>query len=206
MTTAHRLPTLFASLTLTVLAGSLRAQYELRGQVELNQVATCYYCPPVASYVVHGTETPLSSSTVTLANYADQHVLMTGAWTSIGGLAVFDVATIQPTSSSFTINGNSSIGNTIRWTASGSNGDLAINIASLDAGVTPLSATTTLLLAPGSAVILDFGPIQGGTLRTDFAIPSVPSLVGLHMFGQALILPTNGQPFYFTEPDRKRVQ
>lgn len=206
MFATHRLPAAFALLAPFAFAAVAPAQFELRGQIEFNQAATCYYCPPITNWVIHGTETALTSSSVNFANYAGLEVVMTGSWTSSGGLPLFDVATIQTTSLSFQLSGNSSIGNTIRFEAFGANGDLAINLASLGAGATPLSSTTTLLLAPATTVVLGFDVISAGRVRTDFDIPSIPSLVGLHIFGQALILPASATPFFFTEPDAKRIQ
>lgn len=198
------------SIGLTLLTTALfvtpsRAQYQIRGEVEAGQVSTCYYCPTVTSYVIHGSETPITSSSVSLASYVGQHVILTGNWGTVGSLPIFDVTAVQATSSSFSINGNSSIGSTVHFTATAPSGDLVVNIISMNAGVVPLSSEATLLLNPGQLGILDAGFAANGQFETDLAIPSVPSLVGLHFFGQALILPASGAPLFMSEPDAKRI-
>lgn len=199
-----------AQLSVTLLAAALfvsqsRAQYQLHGEVEAGQVSTCYYCPTVTSYVIHGSETPITSTVVALDLWLGQHVVLTGDWGTIGGLPIFNVTAVQPSSSQFSINGNSSTGNTVHFTANAPTGDLVINTISLNAGVVPLSAEATLLLDPSQLGILAGGFATNGQFETDLTIPAIPSLVGLHFFGQAAILPANGGPLTTTEPDAKRI-
>lgn len=196
---------LFATLSLAAISDA-RAQYELRGRVEAGQVSTCYYCPTITSYVIHASETPIRSNVIDLSLLLNQYVVLSGSWGGTAALPVFEVTGAQPTTSMFAINGNGSNGNTVRFTTHGPTGDLAVNLVALNAGVTPISASTTLLLAASQTVVLGLGPITGGTFRTDLAIPANPALVGLHLFGQALIAPANGSAFYMTEPDAKRIQ
>jgi hypothetical protein len=179
----------------------------IRGQIESGQAIGCYYCPSVTQFVIKGSETPVRSSTVSLGLFLSQNVVITGTWNHSLTSPIVDVTTIQLAPQLFTISGGSSIGSTLRFTASGTPGDLAINAAALGAGFTPIGNLSVFLLAPSASVVLGLGAVDGsGTFRSNLPIPSNPALVGLHLFGQALLVPANGNPFYATEPDVKRVQ
>jgi hypothetical protein len=147
------------------------------------------------------------STTISLGLFLSQNVVITGTWNHSLSNPIVDVATIQLAPQLFTIAGGSSIGSTLRFTASGTAGDLAVVAAALGAGFTPLGNTSVFLLAPSATVVLGIGALDGsGTFRSNLPLPNNPAFVGLHLFGQALIAPANGAPFYTTEPDVKRVQ
>ena len=191
-----------------LLASGVLAQpaLHIRGQVEASQVSTCYYCPTITSFVLHGTETPIHSSTIDFNTLLGANVLLTGSWGGTPTVPVFEATAYQLISSQFSLNGNSSFGNTVRFNASAPSGDIVANLIALNAGVLTLSPDATFLLNPAQAAILDAGIATGGLFRTDFPIPNNPTLVGLHFFGQALVVPASGAPMYTTEADSKRVQ
>lgn len=180
---------------------------EIRGQIESGQAIGCYYCPSVTQFVIKGSETPVHSSTISLGMFLSQNVVITGTWNHSLTAPIVEVATIQLAPQLFTISGGSAIGSTLRFTASGTAGDLAINAAALGAGFTPLGNSSVFLLTPSASVVLGIGAVDaGGTFRSDLPLPGNPALIGLHLFGQAVLVPANGNPFYTTEPDVKRVQ
>jgi hypothetical protein len=206
MFTSNPVRVIAASLTFAI-AASLEAQsFVIRGQVESGQAVGCYYCPSATQFVIKGSETPIRSNSISLGTFLAQDVLITATWNGSHIAPILDVTSIQVTNQTFTISGNSSMGNTVRFTASGAAGDLAVNIASLGGSFTPIGGSAALLLDPNSAVVLGIGAVGGaGTFRTDLLIPTIPSLFGMHLFGQALIVPASGL-FYMTNPDVKRVQ
>lgn len=180
---------------------------EMRGQVEISLQGGCYYCPPISNYVIHGSETPIRSTTINLASYVGMDVKLSGTWTTSGSYPVVDVTGIQVVAPVLNISGNSRIGNTIRWIANGAPGDLAMHVLSLGASFVPLSGTTVFLLQPATMVVLGSGPIaNNGSFQIDLPIPANSYLIGLHLFGQALIVPANSTTFYFSNPETKRIQ
>lgn len=195
----------FATLCLGAAQPAL-AQIQIRGQVEAGQVSTCYYCPTVTSFVLHGSETPISSNTVNLSALVGQHVLLSGTWGGTPALPIFQVASAQVVTSDFSINGNSSIGNTVRFITNAATGDIVANVMAMNAGVMTLTSDATLLLNVNQAAVLDAGVVTTSQFRTDLAIPNVPSLIGMHFFGQGVVFPGGGGAFFTTEPDAKRVQ
>lgn len=202
----HPATTTLALAATFLFAGAAAAQIQIRGQVEAGQVSTCYYCPTVTSFVIHGSETPIRSSSIDFSALVGQTCIFTGTWGGTAALPIFDVTAAQLTSSLFSIHGNSSLGNTVRFQTSAGTGDIALNLIGLNAGAFTLTDVATFLLNPSQSAVLGMGTSTNGTVRTDLVIPSTPALVGMHFFGQAVILPANGAPFFTTEPDHKRVQ
>jgi hypothetical protein len=88
----------------------------------------------------------------------------------------------------------------------GANGDLAINVVALGASFVPIDGAAVFLLNPATSVVLGLGPITGGSLQSDLPIPLSTTLVGLHLFGQGLVVPASGAALYTTNPDVKRLQ
>lgn len=197
-------PCLSAVLVLAA-ANVAPAQIQLRGEVEASQVATCYYCPAVTSFVLHGSETPISSSSVNLAALVGQHVLLTGAWGGTATLPIFQITSAQVVNGDFSIHGNSSAGNTVRFITAANAGDLVANVVAMNAGALTLTNEATLLVNPSQAVVLDAGMANNGQYRSDLLIPNNPALVGVHFFGQGIVFPVAGA-FFTTEPDARHVQ
>lgn len=203
MPSSLRVSLLFAALASVAAAQNT---IQIRGQVEAGQVSTCYYCPTVTNYVIHGSETPIRSSTIDFSTLLGQHVILTGTWGGTASVPVFDAVSAQVTTAQFSLNGNSSIGNTVRFIASAAVGDLVANVIAMNAGILTITPNTTLLLNVAQAAVLDAGIVTSGQFRTDLTIPNNPALVGLHFFGQAVVMPGNGAAMYATSPDAKRVQ
>ncbi len=200
----------FLAAFLFVLGALLPAQsngVEVRGKIEISLQGGCYYCPPITQYVIHGSETPIRSATIDLGPYVGLDVLLTGTWSTTGTVAVIDVSAIQIVSPVLNIGGNSRLGNTLRWTTAGAPGDFAVQVMSLGASFVPLGGSSVLLLSPTSLFVVGTGIIDtNGSFRTDLLIPTNTGLSGLHIFGQALIAPANNAPFYFSNPETKRIQ
>ncbi|MEO6593854.1 MAG: hypothetical protein ABIP94_03780 [Planctomycetota bacterium] len=144
----------------------------------------------------------MASTTVNLNQLMDQQVRIFGTW---NGTTV-TVTSAQIVPESFSIGGNSSIGNTVHFRSHGTTGDLAINLAALGTSLVVPFADLTVLLNPASAVVLGFGLLDNnGEFANDFDIPNVTSLVGVRVFGQGAIGLANGS-FYSTNLDAKQLQ
>ncbi len=193
----------FATLTLILAtAPTLQAQIpvQIRCEVADGSAAGCYYCPGFQS-VIKFVGTRLQSTTVNLNLFQNQYVLLNGTWNG----TVVTVTTAQITPESFSIGGGGVIGGQFHFTTHGTANDLALNLAALGAAFSVPFADLALQLDPASTVALGFGALDGsGEFQTNVDIPNVPSLVGLRVFGQGLILPQSG-PFYTTNVDAKEV-
>lgn len=180
----------------------------VRGELGDGRATGCYYCPG-SRYVIKWSETQIDSTStnINLALYLNQQLMLTG---TLGGTAArpsIDVTAVVVVTESFSFAGQGRIGNRFRATAKASPGDLAVNLFALNAGFASAGGALSLLLDPMATVVLGVGAVDGnGEFKSDANIPNVPSLVGLHVFGQALIVPqANGAP-YTSNPDSKVVQ
>lgn len=193
-----------AYLSALLLAASslLHAQTPVvaRGQVTDGSAAGCYYCPGF-SHVIKFTGTQLASPTINLALYHNQMCEMIGTWNG----TVLEVSSIQVVAETFSISGNTSLGHRMRPTAISTPGDLALNLAALGTTFVVPFADLALMMAPASTVLLGAGVTDGsGEFKSDIDVPNDPSLVGLRVFGQALLF-TQGGAMFMSNVDAKEV-
>lgn len=194
---------LFASL---LLPATLSAQtITVRGELGDGRATGCYYCPG-SRYVIKWSETQVDSSTINLALYLNQELMLTGTLGTNAGRPSIDVTAVQVVTETFSFSGQGRIGNRFRAGTQASPGDLAVNLFALNAGFVAAGGPLTLLLDPTATVVLGVGVANNnGEFKSDVDIPNVPALVGLHVFGQSLIVPqSTGVPFT-SNPDSKIV-
>ena len=172
----------------------------LRGEVTDGSAAGCYYCPGF-SHVIKFSGTALASTTIDLTPYHNQYCKLTGTWNG----AVVEVSAVEVVAESFSISGNAHIGTTIDFTAHGTNGDFAANALSLGTACGVPFADCGVLLNGSSLSMLGLGVLDNnGEYECSVDIPDAPALVGLRVFGQALMLPLNG-PIWMTNLDAKEI-
>lgn len=193
---------LFSSLfALLGLAAGLSAQaVTLRGRVTDGSAAGCYYCTGFA-HVFKYTGTRLQSSTVNLNPFMNQDITVTGTWNG----TFVDVTSAQLVPESFSISGGGLLGASFDINTNGTPGNLAINLLALGAGLVIPFSDLGLQLNPASTVVHGFGVIDsGGEYSSELLVPNLPSLIGLRIFGQGVVLPASGN-FYSTNPDAKEI-
>ncbi|MCA8967256.1 MAG: hypothetical protein H6838_16675 [Planctomycetes bacterium] len=188
---SFRVATALASfVTLAAAAPDLRAQVpvQLRCEVTDGSAAGCYYCPGFG-HVVKFVGTPLVSGTINLAGYHNQYVRIQGTW---NGSAV-TVNSIQVTTDSFSLSGNTSIGHRLRSNSMGNPGELALNVVALGTAFSVPFLDLAFQLDPATSVVQGLGVVNGnGEFKSDLDIPNDPSLVGLRLTGQGAILDAAG--------------
>jgi hypothetical protein len=190
---------LFSSLLLT-LAATAVAQTPIvaRGRVTDGSAAGCYYCPGY-QHVFKYSGLRLESTSVALAPFMNQDVRVVGTWNG----TFVTVTSIQLAPETFGISGGGMIGGSFDLKTQGPEGDLAINLLSLGSGCVIPLADCGLQLNANSTVVHGFGAIIGGEMETTLNIPMQPSLIGLRLFGQGVVL-SNGV-FWSTNPDAKEI-
>ena len=183
-------------------APSLLAQTPVTLRCELadGRQTGCYYCPGY-EFVVKFVGTQLESPNVNLNQFTNQYVLIHGTW---DGTKV-TVTTAQAAVSSFSLTGNGSIGNRFRPNTQANPGDMAMNVVALGSGFTVPFLDLALLLSPATAVVQGMGPVNGnGEFKTDLDIPNDPSLVGLRIYGQGVVMTPVGL-IYTTDIDAREI-
>jgi hypothetical protein len=200
------LPIRVLSTALLFTACTLTAQtVVVRGEIQSGRATGCYYCPSVP-WALKYSETPITSSTVNLSQFLGVPVELTGNWNGSATAPGIDVTFARVVAQSFSFAGTGRIGGSFRFTANGTPGDLAVNTGSLDRGFVVPLGTLTFLLDPSLLFVAGIGPIDAsGQFRTDVAIPNNPAFVGMHVFGQSLIVPASG-PLYTTSMRADFVQ
>ena len=188
---------LLALLGLTT--GLVAQTVTLRGRVTDGSAAGCYYCPGF-EHVIKWVGTQMHSSTVNLLAYHDLDVVIQGTWNG----SVIEVSSVQLDTESFSISGNGTIGNRFDYNTTGQSGDLAINFAALGNSFLVPFGALAIQLAPASTVVLDAGVISNGEYKTRLDIPDVPSLIGLRVYGQGVVLQQSGG-LYSTNIDTKVI-
>lgn len=161
--------------------------------------AGCYYCPGYQN-VIKWVGTRLQSSTINLVQYHDLDVRLQGTWNG----TVIDVTSVQIVGESFSISGNAHIGTQVDYTTAGADGDIALNFAALGNGFAVPIGDVALQLDPLRMAPLDAGVISSGEYQSTLSIPNVPSLVGLRIYGQGVVL-TQSLGLYSTNVDTKVV-
>jgi hypothetical protein len=196
---------ILALLSLAALAGSTASQeVSFRGKIEDGE-DICYYCPGFG-FVVNGSNTTLSSSAYNLNPLIGSHVRATGTWNGSTSSPNIHITWLEVTPESFTLGGGGQLGSELDFTAFSMPGDTAVVAGSFGA------ASFTVL--PGSGVaFLDWNGLfvvgsgvmgSNGELSRKVAIPNIPSLQGLKVFGQGMVFPSAGTPFV-TSPDWKTL-
>lgn len=194
----HRLlPVLFAALTTSV--ATAQVPVTVRCTPTDGSAAGCYYCPGF-EHVIKWVGTQMHSSTVNLLQYHNLDVVVQGTWNG----SVIEVASVQPVAESFSIGGNGTIGHRFDFSTVGTDGDIALNLAALGNGFTALFDGLALQLSLLTATPLDAGVINGGEYKSRLDIPNLPSLVGLRVYGQGIVLQQGGG-IYSTNVDTKVV-
>ncbi|MCA8976518.1 MAG: hypothetical protein KDC98_17490 [Planctomycetes bacterium] len=177
-----------AVATIAVSALPAQVPVQLRCEVTDGSAAGCYYCPGFG-HVIKFTGTPLVSSTISLGQYHNQYVHIHGTWDGTN----VNVTAIQVTTDSFALTGNGSIGNRFRLNSMGNPGELALNVVSLGNGFAVPFRDVAFQLQPTSAIVQGIGTLNGaGEFKTDLDIPNVPSLIGLRVYGQGVIMDASG--------------
>jgi len=163
--------------------------------------AGCYYCPGF-EHVIKLTGVRLHSATINLLPFHDLDVVLQGTW---NGNTV-EVTSVQLTNETFSISGNVRTGGRAEFSTLGPAGLPAANVIGLGGGFTVPIADLAFQLQGNTATVLSVGAIGGaGEFKTRLDVPALPSLVGLRVFGQGLVLPGNGVP-YSTNVDSKLVE
>ena len=177
----------FAALVASL---SAQAPIVVRGEIAANGSGHLLAC----------TKTQLVGTTVNLAPIVSRSVVMYG---KLRGGAV-EVLSVQPAARSFSLAGPASIGTALEFTTHAVHGDLAVNAIGFATGVT-LLADQALLLAGPTAATIGMGFVgAGGEFTTTLRIPNAPGLIGLEVFGQALVLPP-AAPFFTSNVDARVV-
>jgi hypothetical protein len=187
---------LFAALATTALA---QTPVTVRCTPTDGSAAGCYYCPGF-EHVIKWVGTQMHSSSVNLLAYHDLDVVVEGTWNG----AILEVSSVTSIAESFSISGNGVIGGRFRFNTTGPNGAFAANYAALAAGFWVPFPGVAAQLDPMSMVLLEFGVIGGGELKTQIDIPDVPSLIGLRLYGQGAVQLVDGT-IYTTNVDTKVI-
>lgn len=161
--------------------------------------AGCYYCPGF-EHVIKWTGTQMHSSSVNLLAYHDLDVVIQGTWNG----NVIEVTSVTLDTESFSISGNGTIGHRFDYVTTGQSGDLAINFASLAPSFWAPLPGLAVQLDPASMVVLDGGAIGNGEYKSRIDIPNLPSLIGLRVYGQGVVL-TQAGGYYSTNVDTKVI-
>lgn len=189
-----------------LLASNLVAQVvTLRGEVTNGRETGCYYCPGY-DYVIKWIGTRLDPSVVNLAPYLDQQVEIVGNWNGSLTVPIVTVTSIRVVAESFSISGSNSIGTRMDFNAIAPQGDRAAHVLAFGRSFAPLYLPLVMSLDPALSSVLGFGPTNGNNeFKARLPIPADPSIVGVRVYGQALIVPQSGAPWYFTNPDSKLI-
>jgi hypothetical protein len=191
---------LLAVLTLAFPAAlAAQAPVTVRCTPTDGSAAGCYYCPGFQS-VIKWVGTRMHSATINLVAYHNLDVIIQGTWNG----TVIEVAAIQLTTESFSVSGTGTIGHRFDYVTNGQDGDIAFNFAALGNGFAVPFDSLAVQLAPASLVPLDGGVINAGEYKSRLDIPNVPSLIGLRVYGQGVVLPQSGA-MYSTNIDTKVI-
>jgi hypothetical protein len=194
-----------ATTAFALIAATADAQdVTFRGKIEDGE-DICYYCPGFG-YIVNGSKTTLSSSTLNLELYVGSHVIGTGTWNGSSSAPNIHVTSLVVTPETFSIAGGGDLGDFISFNAYGSPGDLAVVAGALSgASFVPIGTAGVSFLDLSTVRILGIGTIDGGgEYSSEFFVPDMPAFQGLTVFGQGVVFPQVGEPFV-TSPDFKTL-
>ncbi|MBL8897244.1 MAG: hypothetical protein JNM84_06440 [Planctomycetes bacterium] len=202
---------LFATLALAFatigFASDASAQtVRLRGEVVNGRATGCYYCPGY-EFALKWTETAIASRMVSIGAFLHQQVEVEGVWDPSTNPPHLEVSAIRAVPETFSIDGTERIGDRMRFTSTGTPGELAANFLGFDAGFFPLGGTLAMTLDPQTMFFLGAGAMNGnGEFKSDVNLPNDPRLVGLRFIGQALMTSGGAAVIFSTNPDSKTVQ
>lgn len=200
---SNRFASLFSAAVLAISALLPAQTVTMRGEVVDGRATGCYYCPG-SQYAIKWVGTRLDGSQVNLAPFLDQQCELTGNWNGNLTTPVVTVTSIRLLPDTFSITGNTRIGNRVRYNTAAIAGDLVANVLGFNRSFFPM-LPLVFSLDPASAFVLGSGPAGGnGEFKSDLDIPNDTALVGLRIYGQGLVLPTLGVP-YWTNPDTKVI-
>lgn len=192
----------FSSLLLLTMA-TAQTPVTVRGEINdgTGGGAGCFWCTG-APFVLKWSGTTVQSATVNLATFLGQDVVIQGTWNG----SVLTANTVAAATQAFSMGGNPSLGQQMRFTTSAPPGTLAANFGALGSQLSVPFGNFGLLLAPASAVAFGAGFTNaGGDFRTQVLVPNVPALVGVRVFGQGVIVPDTA-PLFATEVDAVQIQ
>lgn len=156
-------------------------------------------------FVVDCTDTALTSAAFDLNAWVGQQVELTGTWNGSSASPSVEVTAIAPIAESFEIGGGAKIGDQAVFAVTSNPGDLTVMFAALGAGFAPTRRAGTLLLDANPIVEIGSGVVRGdGRLEITVDIPDDPSIVGIEVFGQALIAFAAGGKTW-SNPDCKTI-
>jgi len=152
------------------------------------------------------TDVDLSSGAFNLNDFVGQQVEIEGSWNgSVANPAVV-VNAIQAVIESFEIGGGGKIGELAHPSVTAAPGSLAFTFASLSTSFLPLGASGVGFLG-GNVFGTGSGTIPGGgILELNIPVPNDPSLIGVDIFGQAIVADPGTGAFEFTNPDCKTLK
>jgi hypothetical protein len=157
-------------------------------------------------FVVAGSNTVLTSSTVNLNAAVGAHFLVTGTWNGSVSAPSVVVTQLTPVAESFSIGGNGKLGEFIDFNALAAPGDLAVVVASLSATMfVPVDGAGVAFIDVTNMLVIGVGTVGGnGEYKASVLVPNNAALQGLDLFGQGVVFPQSGAPFA-TNPDFKTL-
>jgi hypothetical protein len=186
------IPALLATTALTT-----AQSVTLRGKVEDVSGTT-------GQFFLDCTDVDLSSIAFNLNLFVGQHVEIQGTWNGSVGTPAVVVEAIANVPESFEIGGGGKIGEQAHPTVTAAPGSLAFTFASVSTSFLPLGAAGTGFLG-GNPFSTGSGTVGGaGVLQLNVPVPNDPSLIGVDIFGQAIVLDAGS--FSFTNPDCKELK
>ena len=188
---------LSAILTITSLANAQDVTF--KGKVE-------DVSGTAGQFVVDCTSVDLSSTAFNLNLFVGQQVEIQGTWNgSVANPAVV-VNAIQSVPESFELGGGGKIGDVAQPTVTAAPGSLAFTFASLSTSFLPLGSAGVGFLG-GNPFKTGSGTVGGaGILELNVPIPNDPSLIGVTVYGQAIVVDPGTGAFEFTNPDCKELK
>jgi len=196
MKTLERLLVSSAAI-LTVAAAASAQDVTFRGKVEDTNPT---------GFVVGGSNTVLTSSTVDLNAAVGEHFVITGTWNGSVSAPSVVVTQLTPVAESFSIGGNGDLGKLLDFNALATPGDVAVVVASLAAPLfLPLDGAGAAFIDVTNMLVIGIGTVGGnGEYKASVLVPNKPALQGLDLFGQGVVFPQSGAPFA-TNPDFKTL-
>ncbi|HET6204650.1 MAG TPA: hypothetical protein VFI25_17795 [Planctomycetota bacterium] len=156
-------------------------------------------------FVVHGTNTHLTSPTIDLNLFVGQQVLLDGNWNGSATSPSVAVQTIAIAPRTFEIGGNGTIGGEIRFTAFGNAGETALLSIALQPTFLPIGGYGAVFIDLASLIVLGGGPINAiGEFEIAIPIPNDTVFVGLDVFAQGAIFAPSTL-LLITNPDWKEI-
>jgi hypothetical protein len=156
-------------------------------------------------FVIDCTNVELTSSQFDLNQFLGDQVDASGTWNGSTTTPVIEVTAIQIVARLFEVGGNGKIGGELTFEVTSNPGDMTAVFASIASGFIPTPNAGTFFLALQPLLLIGRGTIPGGgTLQLHVNVPNDPALVGITVFGQALLAFTAGGTLW-SNPDCKTI-